>query len=379
MNSLKRKIQKTISNIPGWRTSRKIVVIEADDWGSVRLFNKEAFEKMRDFGLHVEAFHYDSVESLESNDDLHTLFDFLTGFKDKNGKHPVITAMCNTGNPDFEKIVESDFTSYFFQPLHETIKEYPKHDKLIELWKQGFNEGLFVPEIHGREHVNVRRYMDILQNHEGKEGLRYAAKHKSMGVYAYKNFIYPNYLGALHPDSKEEIAELHSYLKHSGELFKTYMGYNPSVFIAPNAEEPKELEKTLDSIGVKYLTRSKKRVYPVGDGAFVKEWNFIGKKNEFGQIVINRNCFFEPVCWGESQHITDWVDYCLKDVESAFSWKKPAVICSHRVNYVGFIDPKNRDKGLQALHKLLSAILKKWPDVEFMSSAQLGDTIRSKK
>lgn len=376
MNSIKRVILKNISNIPGWRTNRKIIVIESDDWGSVRLFSKEAMEKMKSYGLNVDAIHYDSVDSLESNKDLETLFDFLSQFKDKNGRNPVITAMCNTGNPDFQKIIDSEYKQYFFQPLHETLKDYPEHDRVLELWKKGIEEGYFIPEIHGREHVNVRRYMKILQSHEGKEGLRFAASLQSLGASGFKAMRYPNYLGALHPEIKDEILELHEHLLESGKLFKEYTGYSPRAFIAPNAEEPKELERSLNEIGVTYLTRSKKRIYPKGDGVFEKEWNFIGKKNEFDQIVINRNCFFEPVCWGEQEHVTDWVDYCLKDIENAFFWKKPAVICSHRVNYVGFINPDNREKGLKALGKLLRTILQKWPDVEFMSTAELGEVVR---
>ena len=96
MSSIKRIIQKNVSNIPGWRTKRKIVVIESDDWGSVRLFSKEARDNMKAFGLNLEAIHYDSVDSLECNKDLETLFDFLSQFKDKNGRNPVFTAMCNT-------------------------------------------------------------------------------------------------------------------------------------------------------------------------------------------------------------------------------------------------------------------------------------------
>lgn len=376
MASVKRLVQKNISNIPGWRTQRKIVVIESDDWGSVRLFSREARDKMKAFGLNTDATHYDTVDSLESNRDLELFFDFLSQFKDKNGRNPVITAMCNTGNPDFEKIVASGFEQYFFQALHESLAEYPAHDKVLELWRKGTEEHYFVPEIHGREHVNVRRYMAILQQHPAKEGLRFAAQHKSLGPYAYRNQPYPNYLGALHPERRAEIAELQQHLIQSGSLFQTYNGYRPRAFIAPNAEEPKELEKTLHQIGVKYLTRSKKRIYPKGDGVFEKEWNFIGKRTEFNQIVINRNAFFEPVCWGEQEHVTDWVDHCLKDMENAFFWKKPAVICSHRVNYVGFIEEANRAKGLKALGILLTRMLQKWPDIEFMSTAELGDTIR---
>lgn len=374
-----RNLKRNIANMPGWRTNRKILVIESDDWGSVRIRDKQACTSLKLKGLNVNSIHYDTVESVESNEDLEKLFDLLLNFKDKNGKHPVFTPMCIMGNPDFEKIKASDYQQYYFQPLHETIAEYPKSDKIIDLWCKGHQENIFVPEIHGREHINVRRYLDILQSHEGREGLRYALEFHSVGPSAYKRFLYPNYLGALHPESKEEINELHEYILEAGNLFQKYMAYNPRVFIAPNAEEPKELESSLNTIGVKYLTRSKKRIYPLGDGLFVKEWNFIGKKNEFNQIVLNRNAFFEPVCFGEQEHITDWVDSCLKEIEIAFRWSKPAIISSHRVNYVGSIDSANREKGLRNLSLLLQAILKRWPDVEFMSSFELGELIRESK
>ncbi len=378
MNNLKNLIRKNISNIPGWNTNRKILVIESDDWGSVRIRDKKAYEALEKKGLNVNSIHYDSYESIENNEDLEQLFELLLSFKDKNGNHPVITSMCIMGNPDFEKIRESDYSQYFFQPIHNTLLEYPKSDKVIDLWNKGYNQKIFVPELHGREHFNVRRYLKILQSHEGKDGLRFALEHHSAGPSAYNGIKYPNYLGALHPIHKDEIKELKDYVLEAGSLFEFYMGYKPRVFIAPNAEEPRELESSLRQIGVQFLTRSKKRVYPLGDGQFANEWNFIGKKNEYDQIVLNRNAFFEPVCFGEHEHITDWVDSCLKEIEIAFRWKKPAVISSHRVNYVGSISPENREKGFRELKRLLALVLKKWPDVEFMSSYELGQIIKKR-
>ncbi len=376
MRGIKEVLRKNLSNIPGWRTNRKIIVIESDDWGSVRLKDKQAYLALKRKGLNVDHVHYDSVESLENNEDLENLFDLLLGFRDNNGNSPVFTPMCIMGNPDFEKIRSSNYQQYFFQPLHETLKEYPSSDRVIELWKMGFKHNLFVPELHGREHVNVRRYMRIISTHEGREGLRLALDYHSLGPSAYNGIRYPNYLGALHPEPKDEIPELHQYVLEAGTLFERYMGYKPRVFIAPNAEEPKELESSLSKIGVQYLTRSKKRIYPLGDGKFAKEWNFIGQRTEFNQIVLNRNAFFEPVCFGEQAHVSNWVDSCLKEIEIAFRWRKPAVISSHRVNYVGGIRPENREKGLRELKTLLSKIIKRWPDIEFMSSYQLGQIIR---
>ena len=42
---------------------------------------------------------------------------------------------------------------------------------------------------------------------------------------------------------------------------------------------------------------------------------------------------------------------------------------------MSFINPRNRDLNLPQFEQLLSRILKRWPDVEFMTSDKLGDLI----
>jgi hypothetical protein len=120
---------------------------------------------------------------------------------------------------------------------------------------------------------------------------------------------------------------------------------------------------------------SKLRKYPLGDNKYKHEINWLGKRNGFGQIYITRNCHFEP----SDPLYVDWVDSCLYEIENAFIWHKPAVVSSHRVNYVGFINPNNADKGLKELNRLFLKILKRWPEVEFMTSTELGDLIKEQR
>ena len=72
----------------------------------------------------------------------------------------------------------------------------------------------------------------------------------------------------------------------------------------------------------------------------------------------------------------DWVNSCLAQIRNAFLFNKPAVICSHRVNYIGFIEPANRDRGLEGLRKLLQLIVRKWPEARFISTDQLAETVK---
>jgi hypothetical protein len=66
---------------------------------------------------------------------------------------------------------------------------------------------------------------------------------------------------------------------------------------------------------------------------------------------------------------------CLKEISIAFKWNKPAVISTHRVNYIGALYKENRENGLRKLSTLLKQIVRIWPDAEFITSAELGEII----
>jgi hypothetical protein len=65
------------------------------------------------------------------------------------------------------------------------------------------------------------------------------------------------------------------------------------------------------------------------------------------------------------------VDKAIESIAIAFFWGKPAVISSHRINYVGGLSEDNRNNTLEQLDQLLKRIIKKWPDVQFINSEQL--------
>jgi len=55
--------------------------------------------------------------------------------------------------------------------------------------------------------------------------------------------------------------------------------------------------------------------------------------------------------------------------------RKPAVVSTHRVNFMGELRAANRDRGLVLLEELLGRMVKHWPDVEFLSAVELGDAM----
>ena len=174
-----KEVIKNISNIPGWRTNRKIVVIESDDWGSIRMPSKKVFNTLKNNGIPVEKSPYCKFDSLESNEDLEALFEVLTSFKDINGSHPIITANTVVANPDFEKIEESSYKKYFYEPFTETLKRYPNHNKVLNLYQEGIANNVFFPQFHGREHVNIELWFKLLKT---DKNFKLAFKHNMWGL-----------------------------------------------------------------------------------------------------------------------------------------------------------------------------------------------------
>jgi hypothetical protein len=363
------QLKKNLSNIIGWRSNRKIVVIESDDWGSIRTRSKSDYEQMLSEGLNVDYFNFGMYDCLESNSDLENLYSIILKYKDCTGRPPVITPMCIMANPDFDKIENADFKEYYFEPFIETYKKYSNHDKVHEYWMYGIKNRLFVPSLHGREHLNVARFLKILKDENS--GLRKCFNHRSFGATRYKGQAIGEYLGAFYPDDVAEISELDKIMEDAVSIFSKFCGFVPTHFIAPNKESPKVLDRTLADLGIMNLTMAKIRRYPLGCDRHNVQINWLGRKNEYGQTIIIRNCHFEPSDWQQKKS----ADSCLNEIQIAFNWNKPAIISTHRVNYVGQLCEENAINGLKELEYLISTILKKWPDVEFMTSTELGKII----
>ena len=363
---LRTAIGRNLMNIPGFRTNRNIVVIESDDWGSIRMPSKESYAAFLDRGFNISESDYNRLDTLESNEDLLLLFEVLSRHKDSMGKHPIITANVVVGNPDFDKIRQYGFTEYFYEPVTETLKKYGASGKVEVLWKQGNDTGIFHPQFHGREHVNVVRWMDALKKKTPEIMFTFDHRTTFSGNGDY------NFMEVLDYNTPDDMLKMKESLATGLDLFESIFGYRSKSFIPPCYTWNSDVEEILHSKGVRYIQGLIVQLIPTGTfDIYRKKYHYLGKRNTLGQYYLIRNCFFEP----SLSRISDPVGETLKRINMAFKWKKPAVICSHRINYMGSLDRRNRDTNLQLLDELIRQIVKTWPDTEFMTSDDLGDYI----
>lgn len=369
LSKIKKTIVSNVKNIPGWRTNRKIVVFESDDWGSYRAPSREVYQKLIDGGIKIQKSVYDKYDALENPKDLELLYEVLGSVKDKNNNPAVYTPFVNTANPDFAKIKQDNFSKYHFEPFYDTIDRFGGNSQeVLKLYRQGIDANMFVPQYHGREHLTVLPWLASLQ------------KGDKDALFAFDNEYYsvpldgtPKHIRSFRPafyfDRNEEMEFLSGSLKSGAEIFNKAFGYNPTVFDPSNGIFHPMLEETLKEIGVNTVVVNRVRDEPDGNGQMNKKYFNFGGTNKLGQVYHIRNCQFEL-------YEKKGADYCMNDIATAFRWNKPAVITSHRINFVGGMDEAWRDQNLKELATLLKKIKQKWPNVEFMGSGELSDIMR---
>ncbi len=356
-------------NMLGWQTNRRIIVFESDDWGMVRMASKGAYERLLRKGYPVDKCVYNRNDALESNDDVLGLLEVLQGVKDRNDHYAKFTLNNIVANPDLTAIKDSGFERYYYESFTRTLSRYSQSDQVVSLYKQGLEAGIFQLQLHGREHINVNKWIHSLSG--ANQSLKDAMEE---GMFTLptsgRTSCARDYLDSFGDPGPVKYESQLEIIKTAMELFTEIWGFKSKSFIAPCYTWSPSLEPILYSVGVKYLQGMHIQRIPRSrtDLKNGRRYHWQGEKNRNGQLYFVRNVLFEP---GENQN-QDAVDMAMASIANAFRYRKPAIICSHRVNYIGRISPENRSVNLGKLKVLLREIMNNWPDVEFMSSDELG-------
>ena len=370
---LKSSALRLATNCRGWRTQRRLLVIESDDWGAIRMPSRQAWQALLSAGIRVDRSRYDSLDCLENRADLEALLDVIGRHRDLHGSPATFTFNTVMGNPDFDAIKEHDFQSYHRESLFESYRKYHA-EELEPIWDAAQEEKLIRPQLHAREHLNSTLWMKDLQ--AGLAETRKAFAHRFYGLKTKTSSEHQkNYLAACWAESPEDVRQMGEALSEAADAFQAAFGFRSSTFIPCNYVLPEELEPKLAKIGIGLLQCQRGRIQPVPDrgGRASIRRHFTGQKNAIGQFFSVRNVMFEPYL----DERADWVRKALNEIREAFQLNRPAIISTHRINYVSGMCGKHRDRCLILLDELLRTVSNRWPDVEFITSDTLMELMRS--
>lgn len=317
-------------------------------------------------GVRIKDSAYDRLDCIESSADLEHLFNVLDAFKDRLGRPPVFTFNTIMGNPDFDAIRKNGFTKFIHEPFLKSYLRY-RGENLEQLWRDAIGKRLINPQFHGREHLNVGLWMrDLQQGHaETLRAFEFDYYGLTTVTWAQRR---QNYLAAHWPCEKGQLEDIKSSVIEGLRLFEETFGFHSRSFIACNYIWPDELEETLAQQRVRLLKAQRGQIRPSAMGDKLQTRRpYIGQRNSFGQFYAVRNVLFEPF----EDSTKDWVGLAMRQINDAFVWGKPAIISTHRVNYVSGMSLKHRDRSLRLLNELIRSVLVRWPDAEFISTDEL--------
>lgn len=355
----------------GKNIDEKIVVFQSDGWGSARIPNREVFQSLLGKGIKIsfkENKGFRTVlDGFENPKELNQLLEILLKHKDADGKNPVFTFNVTTGNPDFKKIEDHEFSEYFSEPFHHTMER--ERPGVLSLWRSGIDQGLISPQFMGHDPVNQKRWLDgLIKN---RLDLQIAFQY---GVYSLSRtkFTSDYYSIAYEYLPGEDEPYLKASITQGLTVFKDFFHKWPCSFVAPFNVTPSYLLKEVRQQGVSVFQSNGIHLLPrkVKNGEMMYHRKFFvsGLDRHTNSVQLIRNCRFEPAFFPTENE----AGRCLKEIGQAFSYRRPAVISSSRSNYVGIFDEKIPEESLGQLDTLLAGIIKTWPDVKFYTTEQIA-------
>src|SRR5699024_815000 len=227
--NLKYKAKRYLSNLPGWRSKRKLLVIESDDWGSIRMPTTKDRASLIEKGLTKASNRYNRYDTLARSADLTQLFEILGQYKDKDGNPVVFTPVTITGNPDFERIKENNFQHYYYEPFTRSLdRYYGEESGILEIWKEGIDHGVFKPQFHGREHLNMGEWMRALQRNDKKTRLGFDHGFWGFKLNGTSDSSIGSYQAAFDLHDPEDLKVQADAIAEGLRLFESIFGYKRS-------------------------------------------------------------------------------------------------------------------------------------------------------
>lgn len=372
--TLKSEFIHNLKNSFGWKSNRKLVAICVDDYGNVRVNSSNALSNIKKEGIKIDS-RFDALDTLETKQDLEMLYDALLSVKDKNSQGAIFTPYALPCNINFKAMAEDGNTKYISELLPNTYEilasSQPKaYEGAWSLWREGISLGVMRPQFHGREHFNLKLFNEQLAERDST--LMTSLKNSSLMSLNPSKYATIGWTSSFSFwDPIKDTSDFEEILRSGLIAFETVFGLTPVVFTPPAQQLAIGLEEKLADFGIQAIDKPFFQRKHLGFSKYQTKFTGLGYNKKTRLVQIVRNVVFEPTD-GNNDH----VGQALSQIETAFRWNKPALISSHRVNFCGHIDEKNRARGITSLKELLNKIVTRWPDVEFIGAHQLVNLIR---
>jgi hypothetical protein len=288
----------------------------------------------------------------------------LSQFRDRHGRHPVMTLGIALAVADTEAIRLDPQGNY-----HRVELDSPRLAPVLEEIRQGMASGVFAPQLHGLEH-----YWPAAVMAAARSDAAIGAWLTSPDLPLTENL--PPALqsrwteGAKLPSSSLPASQIEAAVQEETALFRRTFGAPAEVVVPPTFVWNEIVERAWVRDCVRFIVTGGERVETrtVDGGLGEPTARFRnGETGANGATYLVRNAYFEPFRGHAGNRIVAAVTEhrCLG---------RPTLVETHRINYLG----SESGRALAALSVGIEAALRIHPDLRFVATAEIAHAIVSR-
>lgn len=344
----------------------RFVVFESDDWGYCgEMKDKKTLDLLLPDEDKRKEQRMEFNNTLETFQDMMNLFALLERFRDSLGRPAVFTSNYVMSNPDYERIRESGFKEYFSIPLSSGFPSgWNDRGEIIMAANQGIKRNIWRPEFHGLAHFNFRAWMKALREGD-KKARKYFDNYlasTSATFPALSEYAADSSIGAF-----ESLQEQVSLVSSGCKIFKSVFGYRPVSTIPPHDIWNSDTEIAFLRCGLKYLQSERNRFKSVMFESPSRQLSPLGAMKS---IILLYGPLFK-ILRNVRLELRDEPSEAELCTEILFREGIPAVVGTHRVNYVSSVNPSVSHSGRKKLEEYLKYLVES-DNIIFLSATELS-------
>lgn len=310
-----------------------VLIIESDDWGPGPDAHAEALQR---------------------------LTRILSGFRDQQGRHPVMTLGLVLAIPDGKKIIEGGLREY-----HRQLLADPRFGRLRSAITSGIGAGVFAPQLHGMEHYWPPAL--LAQARADKAVREWLAQNDLPNTELLPPSVQSRWTDSSRlPSTPISEPAIIKAVDEEVRAFTELFGARPEVVVPPTFVWNGAVERAWAQAGVRALvTPGKRREARDQKGGLALPGRTIrnGERGEGGIVYLVRNDYFEPAKGHKAEH-------AIVAMSSNAVRGRPTLLETHRFNFTG--GPEQTEQACKELETMLKAALDRFPNIRFMSTGELA-------
>jgi hypothetical protein len=313
------------------------VVFISDDWGFCGWGkDRKTLEELCAKGYNVFQGKY-WRDTLESSNDLLRLYDTLSSVEDVYGRKAIFSANFICSNPDYTAIKNNSFKIYHYIPICRGFPGTWNRGNLLQGWKDGIRRGVFFPEYHGLTHFDQDAWLEGLRRND-KQLLDFFEH--ALVTSSRETFVLSEY-GNMRKRRFKSLKKQLNNIKAGFKIFTETFTRQPFTTLAPNNYYNITTKRLFDSLY--HVHWSRDSIYPWQLHSLAA--SLVSQPYE---LVRNVNLEIALSSSPESEY-----QRACEDTINLWKHRLPAVVNTHRINYVTGVDASITTKSFYYLSEYL--------------------------